>query len=227
MKSYIMVRSDVFSDNIQNTLFLSTHSCKINRNFPSHSTVNACQIPKNTQLFSSLHRPQNSTFSLVQELYHHSGLCWLEVHCQCNWIQSCHLLLNFHLSFLNWSWSFLWDYLASAWWGVDGTGCLHSLLCSPVLWLWGLLPCCSGAPLAPCSASLWCSLPLAGRWVHIYQYMFINMRTNLEIYRKNMHILRTEVGSNCQWIGNLFTFWRHPLQYLHTSTPTIILKHSV
>lgn len=87
MKSYIMVSSDVFCDNIQNTLFLSTHSSRINRYFQNHSTVNPSQGLKSTQLFSSLHRPQDSTFSFVQDVYQHSGLGWPEVHCRCNWIQ--------------------------------------------------------------------------------------------------------------------------------------------
>lgn len=87
MKSYIMVSSDVFCDNIQNTLFLSTHSSRINRYFQNHSTVNPCQGLKSTQLFSSLHRPQDSTFSFVQDVYQHWGLGWPEVHCRCNWIQ--------------------------------------------------------------------------------------------------------------------------------------------
>lgn len=137
MKSYIMVNSDVFCYNIQNT-FLSNHCSRIHRNFPNNSAVNPCQGPKITQMFSSLHGPQNSTFSLVQEVYQHSGLGWPEVHCWCNWIQSCHLLLNFHLSFLSWSWSFLWGYLASVWWGVNGTGSLHCLALLPCALIMGI-----------------------------------------------------------------------------------------
>lgn len=153
MKSDIMVSSDVLSNNIQDTALLSTHVNSINRNFPNHSTVSPCQGPESTHRLSSLDWPQHPMYSLVQEAYQWSGLGLPELRCRCNWFQSCHLLIpNFHLSFLNWPWTFLWGYLAFAWWHwpVDGTCCLHCLALLPCALVEGITAqLCWGHPWLP------------------------------------------------------------------------------
>lgn len=150
MKSSIMVSSDILFNNIQDTVLLSIHANRINRNFPNHSTVSSWQDPESIQRLSSLDWPQHPMYSLVQEAYQCSGLGLPELHRRCNRFQSCRLLIpNFHLAFLNWPWTFLWGYLAFLWWHwpVSGTCCLHCLALLPCALTGGLPSSCAGGNL--------------------------------------------------------------------------------
>lgn len=197
MKSYIMVSSDVLSNNNQDTVLLSTHANRINRNFPNNSTVSPCWGPESTHRLSSLVWPQHPTYSLIQEAYLHSGLGLPALRHRCDWFQSCYLLIpDFHLAFLNWSWNFLWGYLAFFWWHwpVNGTCCLHWLALLPCTLVRGITAkLCWGHPWLP--AHLPCgiasllqllSVPHINvflSWWYLPLYVH-NNRSNLEMYRK-------------------------------------------
>lgn len=102
IKSCVMVTFDVLSNNIQDTVLLSSHANRINRNFPNHSTVFPCWGLESTHRFSYLELPQHPIYSLVQETHQCSWLSLPELHHRCYWFQSCHLLIpNFCLAFLN------------------------------------------------------------------------------------------------------------------------------
>lgn len=153
-----MVSWEVLSNNIQDSVLLSTRANRINRNFPNHSTVGPWCGAESSHRLSSLEWPPHPMYSLVQESYQCSGLGLPELHRRCNWFQSCYLLTpNFLLALLDWPWTFLWGYLAFFWWHwpVNGTCYLHCLALPPCTLVRGITAqMCWGLPAhLPCEVA--------------------------------------------------------------------------